>query len=223
MYKKNKLIFDLPDYIQGKIIDKKIIKSIEEEIRDNEDFRNEYETLKAFLKSDISLQEEEAPNGYYNNLLPQILDKLEKRNRVESFYKKYIFNWKLATVFSIFILVIIFYKNIDFSGNSIENNFPSGLNEIITTQDSNGFSNANDNTLISDNSTNQISDSSMSVKNNITKSSFHKSKINKTEETLDPQESLYINENDESIIDIIENTPDNEVNNLIEKINNIKF
>ena len=92
MYKKNKLIFDLPDYIQGKIIDKKIIKSIEEEIRDNEDFRNEYETLKAFLKSDISLKEEEAPNGYYNNLLPQILDKLEKRNHVESFYKKYIFN-----------------------------------------------------------------------------------------------------------------------------------
>jgi len=80
-------LFDLPDYISGKLNDKNRITEIENEINSNPEFKSEYENLK--FKSEYENLNQtfttlnkfsinEPSDAFFNNLLPKIHQKLSK-------------------------------------------------------------------------------------------------------------------------------------------------
>lgn len=106
--KKNKLKYELPDYVQGKISDKKLLKKIEDEIKSDKDFMEEYSSIKSFFGKQMSISEREAPQGYYSTLLPEIITKAEGTQNKKGL--SILFNRKLATILSVIILSVIFYR-----------------------------------------------------------------------------------------------------------------
>ncbi len=110
----NGLLFELPDFVEGKITDDilrgKIISLIDEDI----DFRIEYELLKNSLSSIRKTEIESPGNEYFSNLTLKINKKIDENKNTISIFEKYralIINWKFATVFSVLLITVIFYKS----------------------------------------------------------------------------------------------------------------
>lgn len=115
MKNKNKieyLLINLPDYIDGKIKDTDLIREIENRIKTNADFRDEYEKIKnsfSFLKE---TKFEEPPAHYFSTLLPKINERLEATQKHEeiSIWEKIFSYWKFAIPVVPIILVFIILK-----------------------------------------------------------------------------------------------------------------
>lgn len=124
---KNELITYLPDFITGKLDDKEIESVIREEIEKNEFFKREYIKIKETLGYINSTEYELAPpNGYFNNLLPEIRKRIIN-DRISITDK--LFNYKRLWKFAIPVIVIVLiFIVIIFSQKSKDN-----LNLITTT------------------------------------------------------------------------------------------
>ncbi|HRE41072.1 MAG TPA: hypothetical protein PLG90_07045 [Ignavibacteria bacterium] len=72
------LLFDLPDYISGKLNDKNRITEIENEINSNPEFKSEYENLNQTFTTLNKFSINEPSDAFFNNLLPKIHQKLSK-------------------------------------------------------------------------------------------------------------------------------------------------
>lgn len=213
--KKNKLKYELPDYVQGKISDEKLLKKIENEIKSDKDFMEEYSSIKSFLGKQMSIIEREAPQGYYSALLPEILNKAESAQSKKGF--SIILNWRLATIFSVIILSVIFYRI------------------GIYTPD-----NENLNTFIQQDSVNsvtaQIKDSIVPESNaGVTENSGIVTTIQKTKfKKVNPSDDFYdlLNENEElmkdyeqeeSLDNAIKDLSDSRLNQILNEINNLNL
>jgi hypothetical protein len=131
------LLYSLPDYITGKLNNEGIKHNIEEEIRINADFREEYELMKETYSSIKNLELSEPPAHYFTNLVPMINQRIESQNRITF---SHIF--KLANLFkyalpAVSVIVIIFIFTFSNKNNVNENMFvqtDNTITEIMKTQ-----------------------------------------------------------------------------------------
>ena len=108
----NKLIFELPDYIEGKIDNPGLEKKILNEINTNPEFRKEYEDLKNSFTFLENTELSEPPDHYFSTLLPKINAKLDKnRNTSEiSIWEKIFSYWKFAIPLVPIVLIFMIFK-----------------------------------------------------------------------------------------------------------------
>lgn len=154
---KNKYIELIPDYINGNIQDKNLIKEIEKELEHNKELSEEYAKIKDIFAKIRDTEAFSPPENYFNNILPRINSKLEKQHF--SKFKKFIFNWKLAISFGLIILVILLYKPIAnyFEGEVTVKQIPKDSNFIAKSEyitDSTANTKINTNIEVNENKTN---------------------------------------------------------------------
>jgi hypothetical protein len=213
--KKNKMRYELPDYVQGKISDEKLLHKIEDEIKSDKDFMEEYISIKSFFGQQMSINEREAPQGYYSTLLPEILNKAEQKKNKKGF--SFILNWRLATIFTVIILSVIFYRiGIFTPGND-------KLNTFIQHDSMNNLT-----TQINDSI---VPESDANVKENTgIVTTTQKSKYKKD----NPADDFYdlLNENEElmqdyeqeePLDDVVKDLSDSKLNQLLNEINNLNL
>ena len=106
------LLINLPDYIEGKIEDPDLIRKIEDEIKTNEGFRNEYEEMKSSFSFLKEVRLEEPSEHYFSTLLPKINERLEATHKHEeiSIWEKIFSYWKFAIPVVPIILIFIILK-----------------------------------------------------------------------------------------------------------------
>ena len=122
------LLYSLPDYITGKLNDEGIRHSIEEEIRINAGFREEYELIKETYSSIKDLEFSEPPAHYFTNMVPRINQRIESNSGfsfAHMFRLANLFKYALPAV-SVIVLIFIF----TFSNKSNKNE-----NMFVDTED----------------------------------------------------------------------------------------
>ena len=116
----NELLLNLPDFINNKLEDKSIIEKINNEIASNEEFKTLYEDMKFSLEFMIKTELTPPPDNYFNNLLPNINQRLEQSKQKSSFawFGKIIPYWKYAVPVCVVVLFFLIY-DINFTDNKI--------------------------------------------------------------------------------------------------------
>lgn len=108
------LIYELPDFIEGKIDDISLKNQIISLIEEDMDFRMEYESLKNSMASVRNTEFQLPGNEYFSNLTLRINKKIDEINDKPGILVKFreiFINWKFATVFSVLLITVIFYKS----------------------------------------------------------------------------------------------------------------
>ncbi len=109
------LLYNLPDYIAGKITDKNLIQRIKSEIDSNPDFKSEYELISETFSSVNNLKFSEPPEHYFSNLVPRINARIEKQNNKSPFLHFFrisnLLKYALPAISVVLIIVIINYSN----------------------------------------------------------------------------------------------------------------
>ena len=124
------LIYSLPDYITGKLNDEGIKFRIEEEIRDNNGFRQEYELLRETYSSLKNLEFSEPPAHYFNNLIPRLNQRIENESKfsfAHLFRLANLFKYALPAVTVVCVILLITFTN---KSNKDENMFIQSDNTI---------------------------------------------------------------------------------------------
>lgn len=111
-YTKEELKENLPDYINKKIEDTKLIEAIEYEISNNQDFKKEYDLISSVLSNFSNIEFSEPPENYFNNLLPRIKERITKRHVKFNLIRSLSNLWKFAVPVAAIILFFIGYKTI---------------------------------------------------------------------------------------------------------------
>jgi len=122
------LLYSLPDYITGKLNDERIRHNIEEEIRINAGFREEYELMKETYSSIKDLEFSEPPAHYFTNMVPRINQRIGSNSGftfAHIFRLANLFKYALPAV-SVIVLIFIF----TFSNKSSKNE-----NMFVHTED----------------------------------------------------------------------------------------
>ncbi|KAA0211741.1 MAG: hypothetical protein OZ913_04305 [Ignavibacteriaceae bacterium] len=117
---KENLIYDLPDYIEGKIDNPEKVILIESLIKNDSDFRKEYEELKNVLVFAHEVEFEPPGDFYFNNLLTNIRNKIDDQSStgestfwysIKPFILKYALPVIVIAIFSIFYFSGLFQNN----------------------------------------------------------------------------------------------------------------
>lgn len=80
---KEKLLFDLPDFIEGKIDEENKLAQINFLINSDNEFRAEYEDLKNAITFTRNTEYSEPHDFYFNTLLTNIRDRIEQEKSVK--------------------------------------------------------------------------------------------------------------------------------------------
>ena len=146
-HKNEDLLYSLPDYITGKLVDEDLKFRIENEINLNTDFKQEYEMMKETYSSIKDLQFSEPPAHYFNNLVPRLNQRIESVSKFSFshlFRLANLFKYALPAVSVIVLIVIFTFPN---KSNKNENMFKQTDNTITEIMK------ANTDTLQTDNET----------------------------------------------------------------------
>ena len=131
------LLYHLPDYIKGNIHDNKIISIIENELKTNRLFRQEFDKINSTINFLDTTLFDNPPDNYFSELIPEIRVKIADKNRAKS--RKDISLtfpfWRYIVPALTVILIIILYHTVNQETNII--NIPevryNSSNEIINT------------------------------------------------------------------------------------------
>ncbi len=142
------LLYELPDFIEGKITDELLRSKIISLINEDENFRKEYELLKNSMNTIRNIKTDIPGNEYFSNLTMNINRKIDEKYYNSGIWEKLqalFINWKFATVFSVLLIAVIFYK--------------SGL----LNRDSGNYLIENKSELTQHNGSNNVADTVMSI------------------------------------------------------------
>lgn len=192
------LLFDLPDYISGKIIDRARISEIENQIKSDAEFRSEYENLKLTFNTLENIKFEEPSDAFFNNLLPKIHQRI---NEKESPQEHKVSIWDrffpvLKYVLPVLVLITFVYiYNID--NSTVVNKFDtltSQSNEVIINE-----KNIEPNT----DSGNLIAEQNIQENKNIEKSNSNTNdlQIINVVDVTQPETSLFFNDTELEVDD----------------------
>jgi len=157
------LLINLPDYIEGKIKDPDLIRKIEDEIKTNEGFRNEYEEIKSSFSFIKKVKLEEPPEHYFSTLLPKINERLEETSKHQeiSIWEKIFSYWKFAIpvipIVLIFIILKIDFFNLDETLKKDDTN-----NTIIKEKEDNTIKEENKDLAVANEDTNKDTETNIS-------------------------------------------------------------
>jgi hypothetical protein len=203
-YKIEELYENLPDFINGRIEDANLRNAIITEIEANSEFKYEFESLNSISNNIKNISFSEPPDNYFNNLLPQINERIYSTDKQFSFKKRFSAIWKFALPLTAVILMYFGY-NTFFVNNEYINNFKSDSQIII--KDNNSLNTGDNDNVYKDIDTygdvtpmeSKENDEIISGK---TKSSYLKQDVN---------DRGKITEDNNIAIDITDNNPDDDV------------
>ena len=134
MNKKYNLPEKLPDYIRGNITDGKIISEIENELKNNQAFAEEYNRLKEIILTLAHPKTDVVPDNYFLNLPDRISKRLnsEKEKKSGNFINQYFLNWKFAAVAAVIIIFMLIFKPFSDSFKNV-NEFADSVSETKNT------------------------------------------------------------------------------------------
>jgi hypothetical protein len=205
-FKREELLENLPDFINGKIQDEELIIAINLEISADSDFKKEFDLLSSTLEGINSITFSEPPEFYFNNLLPEINEKIYAESKSSKFIKKFSTIWKLALPVSAVLLIFIGYKTF-FNNNEIINGINNDTQVVINNDFQNKIKN-DDSALMPDDkitSTEQENTKEAGdVINEFTKSFYSKSNISEYSSKPGKEENNVT-------IDLSDNTTDDDV------------
>jgi len=206
-FKIEELLENIPDYINGKIKDEELKNAINSEIITNPEFKNEFDSLNSTLKSINNFTFIEPPDYYFNNLLPQINEKINAESKLFNFKKNFSAIWKIAlpvtAVLLIFIVYKTYFKNNEYVKNTNNDSqivLNNDFQEKIRNKDSISKNEENISSIES-----EETDENNNIITNVTKSYYSK------QEYTEKNKIINIEENNNVAIDISENTPDDDV------------
>ncbi|MBI5402401.1 MAG: hypothetical protein HY959_03290 [Ignavibacteriae bacterium] len=110
-FSKEELLFNLPDFIVGRLIDSEIKEAILNEIENNSGFRQEYEMLGSTIREFRNLEFSEPPANYFNNLMPVINEKIDSKTEKLSLSKSISFLWKIAVPAAAVLLFVFTFRS----------------------------------------------------------------------------------------------------------------
>lgn len=110
-FSKEELLFNLPDFIEGRLDDSEIKEAILYEIKNNPGFREEYEMLGGTISEFRNFEFSEPPGNYFNNLIPVINEKIELQKKKLSLSKSISFLWKIAVPAAAVLLFVFTFRN----------------------------------------------------------------------------------------------------------------
>jgi hypothetical protein len=105
---EDELLYSLPDYVNGKVHDERLKSGIEKRINTDEEFRNEYMSVRNAFRFVKSSSLEEPPEHYFNSLVPRLNERIEKSRSVPAKDLRFILHlWRYVVPALTVILVII--------------------------------------------------------------------------------------------------------------------
>ncbi len=119
---RENLLQELPDYISGELSDNKIRAEIDELIKNDPSFANEYRLMKSAL-SFVGNAEHSSPDEvYFANLQSKILNRTSAKESV-TFYSKLISYWKyLVPAVTVCIVILVYTSNMNNNSDNISTN-----------------------------------------------------------------------------------------------------
>jgi len=230
------LIYELPDFIEGKISDEILRNKIISLIDTDNDFRNEYESLRNSISSIRNTKISTPGSEYFSNLTIKINKKIDAKNYPAGVLEKLkglIFNWKFATVFSVLLITVIFYKSglINRDGSNYLNEKISEItynnNSIIMVDSSENLIDENDYEFVDfDDDNNSSTDK---IKNKTTKYLIKNDKNDKKDKNSDfsldefGETQLYYNGENMTIEDEFEKMTPKQQKEFLKNLENLKL
>ncbi|MCX7834266.1 MAG: hypothetical protein N2490_08665 [Ignavibacteria bacterium] len=213
----------LADYIKGNIKELKLKQEIEQELKNNEELRLEYENLRAIFSELEKSKAFNPPEYYFNNFLIRLNKKLG--NTIIYKIKKFIFNWKFAISFSIIILIILFYQLIinTFQNKNIiqitlnDTSIKKMTEQTLDTSITNNEDVIDNEEPSTDFKTKKIDDKKV---NKISSENFYNENIM---EFLGDEEFIESHDVDSDLENEFEKLPQNEQQQILEKLENLKI
>jgi hypothetical protein len=190
-----------------KIEDGELKNAISNELSSNPVFKSEFDSFNTALKSINSFTFAEPPDNYFNNLLPQINEKIYSETSAFSFKKSFPAIWKFVLPVTAVILMFIGYETF-FNNNEYINNIKSDSQVVL--KNNNSGKSENDDKIYNDMDAN-VNKEPVEQENNdnfitgMTKS-FYSRQTNTDKNKISDAE-----ENNNIAIDISENTSDDDV------------
>ena len=139
----DELLYSLPDYITGELIDEDLKAQIEAKLLTDSSFREEFESLKSTMNF-IRESELEAPSEvYFANLQANILSKVHKDEVPErqSILSRLVGYWKVAIpALTVCVVLVIYMSSMNTTPLPIKNEkvqVPSGETKNNITHDTN--------------------------------------------------------------------------------------
>lgn len=133
--KNEELLFHLPDYVTGKITDENLILRIQSEINSNPEFKNEYDSLKDTFSKIKDLKFSDPPEHYFNNLIPEINDKIANQNvskGISGFFKlSNLIKYAIPAVSVVLLIFIITFSNKNKKDESMFSRYGDTVGEIM--------------------------------------------------------------------------------------------
>ena len=230
----------LPDYIEGKIEDENLKKTIENEIVTNNSVKEEYENLKNTIYFLKNTELNSPPELYFNSLLPRINDIIDSRQINKGFFSlftsKIDYYWKyLIPVIPVIIIIFvynIYFKQFQITDDKINQNNKSTSESLIQNDSNNGRINENDsmieNEFYETNKENADMFSSLSssedsnYSNNKVKISNNNKSVKVEENVFENPDDVNIFVNDDEDINIEKELFELNQENQSEIINNLK-
>ena len=229
----NNLSYLIPDYINGNIDDKEVLSVIENEININPEFKKIYENFRNTLNFIHSVNVSEPPDYYFNTILPRINNRIDARSKsgfsLISYLRNIRSHWKylipaLPVILILLIYRISFYKITNIADSSENYSNKNTENGVIMNKDMNDNSHVNEsedivqrdndqsnseintfNTLKSKKVKNNEQNKFNNIEENIIENSEETDFFSKDEEELNNLENEFLELNEESQIEILNN------------------
>jgi hypothetical protein len=141
------LLYNLPDYVTGKLADEGLRIKITEEINSNTDFKKEYESMKEAYSSFKDLEFSEPPTHYFTNLVPLINQRIESDSKFSISHIFRITNLLKYALPAVTVVCVIFIITFTNKSNKDENMFKqtdNTITEIMKQSFDSTFSNKED-------------------------------------------------------------------------------
>ncbi len=129
------LLFNLPDYVAGKITDENLLLRIQSELNSNPEFKAEYDLLSETYSAVKDMKFSEPPVHYFTNLVPKINEKINKQKEskgIAGFFRlSNLVKYALPAVSVVLLIFIITFSNKNDKDESMFTRYSDTISEIM--------------------------------------------------------------------------------------------
>lgn len=159
------LLYNLPDYVAGKITDENLLLRIQSEINSNPEFKAEYDLLSETYSDVKDMKFSEPPVHYFTNLVPKINEKIIKQKEskgIAGFFRlSNLVKYALPAVSVVLLIFIITFSNKNDKDESMFTRYSDTISEImkLDSETSNEFVDVETDTALESTEEEEFSDS----------------------------------------------------------------
>ncbi|MFA7360640.1 MAG: hypothetical protein WC139_06345 [Candidatus Kapaibacterium sp.] len=129
------LLYNLPDYVAGKITDENLLLRIQSELNSNPEFKAEYDLLSETYSAVKDMKFSEPPVHYFTNLVPKINEKINKQKEskgIAGFFRlSNLVKYALPAVSVVLLIFVITFSNKNDKDESMFTRYSDTISEIM--------------------------------------------------------------------------------------------